>query len=68
MLYDEVVRVKVIKLGRLQWLRHLFRMQELSPFRKLPLHTPEDTRRLGKPRLRWLESVEEALKNMGLRN
>jgi hypothetical protein len=30
--------------------------------------TPEDTRRVGKPHVKWLESVEEGLKNMGLRN
>ena len=28
----------------------------------------EGTRRVGKPSLRWLESVEEDLKNMGIRN
>jgi hypothetical protein len=29
---------------------------------------PEGTRRLGKPKLRWLESDEEDLKNVGVRN
>jgi hypothetical protein len=35
--------VKVIKIARLGWLAHLFRMQELEPCRKLPLVKPEGT-------------------------
>jgi hypothetical protein len=30
--------------------------------------TPEGTRSVGKPSMRWLESVEEDLKNTGVRN
>jgi hypothetical protein len=46
----------------------LFRMQELDPCRKLTLLKPEGNRRVGKPKLGWLESVEEDVKNMGTRN
>jgi hypothetical protein len=56
-LYSEPATVRAIKLGILRWLGHLFRMQELDPCRKLTLHKPERTRRVGKPRARWLESV-----------
>jgi hypothetical protein len=55
---DKLDIVKAIKLGRLRWLGQVFRMQEVDPCRKLTLHKPEGTRRVGKPRLRWLESVE----------
>jgi hypothetical protein len=34
-LYDKQDTVKVIKMGILMWLGHLFRMQELDPSRKL---------------------------------
>jgi hypothetical protein len=67
-LYDELDIFKVIKMGRLRWLGHLFRMQELDPSSKLNLIKPEGTRRLGKPKLRWLASDEEHLKKVGMRN
>jgi hypothetical protein len=66
MFYNELDKVRVTKLGRLRWLGHLFRMQEVHPFRKLKLRKPEGNRRVGNPRLRWLVSVEE-LENMGIR-
>jgi hypothetical protein len=54
-LYDELDVVKVIKIGGMRWLGQLFRMQELDLSRKLTVLKPERTRRVGKPRLRWLE-------------
>jgi len=46
----------------------LFRMQEMDPCRKLTLRKPEGTRRVGNPKLGWLESVEDDVKNMETRN
>jgi hypothetical protein len=43
-------------------------MQELDICRKLTVLKPEGNRRVGKPELRRLESVEEDLKKMGVRN
>jgi hypothetical protein len=43
-------------------------MQEMGPCRKLTLHKAEGTRRVEEPRLRWLEPVEEDVKNMAIRN
>jgi len=60
--------IKVIKIGRMRWLGHLFRMQELDPCRKLTVLKPEGTIRVGKRRLMWLGSVEEKVKNNGVRN
>ena len=67
-LFNELVIVKVLKIGRLGWLGHLFRMQEPHPRRRLILLKPEGTWHIGKPNMRVLESVEEDLKNMGVRN
>jgi hypothetical protein len=60
--------MKVNKSGRLRWLGHLFGMQEHNPCRKLTLHKPEGTRRVGRPAVRWLDSIEEDIKIMGVRN
>jgi hypothetical protein len=60
--------MKVIKSGRLRWLGHLYRMQEQSPCRKLTVHRPEGTGRVGRPAIGWLDSIEEDLKIMGIRN
>jgi len=34
----------------------------------LTLLKPDGTRSVGKPKLRWLESIEEDLEKMGVRN
>jgi hypothetical protein len=44
-----------------------FGTQEQNPCRMLMLHKPEGTRWVGRP-VRWLGSVEEDLKTMGIRN
>jgi hypothetical protein len=62
-LYDELDIVKAIKIGRLKWLGQLLRMQELDPCRKLTVLKTEGFRGVGKPKLKWLESVEGELKN-----
>jgi len=67
-LYDELYIVKVIKIGRLGCLGYRFRMQELDPSRKLTILKTEGTRRVRKHQLSWLESAEEDLKNIGVRN
>jgi hypothetical protein len=60
-LCDDLGTIKVTKLGTMRSLRRLF-------CRKPTLQKPEGTRRVGKCKLWWLESVEEDLKNMNLRN
>jgi len=68
MIEEEQDIVKVIRIRRLRWLGHFFRMQELDTCRKFTVLKPEGNRRVGKPELRRLESVEEDLKKMGVRN
>jgi len=43
-------------------------MKELDPCIKLVLLKPDGTQCVGKPKLGSLESVQEDLKNMGVRN
>jgi hypothetical protein len=42
-------------------------MQELVRCRDIDVLKPEGTRRVGKSQVRWLDSVEEDLKKMGVR-
>ena len=49
-------------------LGHFCRMQEQEPCRKLTFHKPEDTRQVGRPAFRWLDSVDKDMKIMGFRN
>jgi hypothetical protein len=42
-LYDQLDTVRVINVGRLRWLGHLFRMQEFDSCRKLTQLKPEGT-------------------------
>jgi hypothetical protein len=60
--------MKVIKPGRLRWLGHHFIRQERNPCRKLTLRTQDGTRRVGRPAIRWLDSIEGDLKLMRVRN
>jgi hypothetical protein len=50
----------------LRWLGHLFRTTENHPCRKSTFTTLHDTRRVGRPPKRWLESVEGDLRNIGV--
>jgi hypothetical protein len=58
-LYNELDITKVIKSGRLRWMGHLFGTQEQNPCRKVALHKLEGTRRVGRPAIRWLDSIED---------
>jgi len=50
-LYDELDMIKAIKIGRLRWLGHLFRIQKLGPCRKLTVLKAEGTQCIGKRKL-----------------
>ena len=52
----------------MKWLGYFFRMQEMYTCLTLTVLKLEGTRRVGKHNLRWLESVEEDLKKMGVRD
>jgi hypothetical protein len=56
--------VKFIKSQRLRWAGHVMRMEKTRTTRKITEWTLYNTRPVGKPRLRWMDQVEEDLKRM----
>ena len=60
--------VRFIKSQRLRWTAHVIRMDTIRTVKKLTEWKPYSSRQVGRPRLRWLEQVEEDLKKMKVRN
>ena len=56
--------IKFIKSQRLRWAAHVMIMENRRPARKMTEWTPCKTRPAGRPRLRWMDRVEEDLKRM----
>jgi hypothetical protein len=56
--------IKFIKSQRLRWAAHVMRMQNTRTTRKITEWTPYKARPVGRPRLRWMDQVEEDLKRM----
>ena len=56
--------IKFIKSQRLRWAAHVMRMENTRTARKITEWTPYKTRPVGRPRLRWMDRVEEDLKGM----
>jgi len=56
--------MKFIKSQRLRWAAHVMRMESTRTARKITEWTPYKTRPVGRPRLRWMDRVEEDIKRM----
>jgi len=56
--------IKFIKSQRLRWAAHVTRMENRRTTRKITEWTPYKPRLAGRPRLRWMDQVEEDLKMM----
>jgi hypothetical protein len=61
-LYEGLDIVRVIQVARIRWLGHLVRMEENSPCKKITFSQPEGSRKKGKPKLRWFDSVLKYVK------
>jgi hypothetical protein len=60
--------VRFIKSQTSRWAAHVIRMDTTRTVKKLTEWEPRPSRAVGKPRLRWLNQVEEGLKKMKVRN
>jgi hypothetical protein len=59
--------VTVIKIRRLEWLGHVIRMDETRSVKKIFEGKLEGRRGRGRPRLRWINDVEDDLRKLGVR-
>jgi hypothetical protein len=67
-LYQDVSVVKFIKINRLRWLGHLFRMDDLELPKRVLFSDPVGRRSVGRPKLRWLDDVVADCRALGQRN
>ena len=59
--------VTVIKIRRLEWLGHVIRMNETRSVKKIFEGKLEGRRGRGRPRLRWIDDVEDDLRKLGVK-
>ena len=57
----------VIKIRRLEWLGHVIKMNETRSVRKIFEGKLEGRRGKGRPRLRWINDVEDDLRKLGVK-
>ena len=67
-LYPDIDVVRRVKIDRLRWLGHVSRMDQNEPARKVFEDVLEGRRKVGRPRLRWKDQVDESLRILGVTN
>ena len=65
--YKSEDTVAVIKIRRLEWLGHVSRMNETRSVKKIFEGKLEGRRGRGRPRLRWMNDVEDDLRKLGVK-
>jgi transcription termination factor 2 len=59
--------ITVINIRRLEWLGHVVRMDESRSVKKFFEGKLEGRRGRGRPRLRWINNVEDDLRKLGVK-
>ena len=67
-LFKDVEISRFIKLTRLQWAGHVRRKEDFEICKRIWSTQPEDSRKRGRPRLRWREEVDGDARELRLRN
>jgi hypothetical protein len=65
--YRSADRVRSIKVRQLEWAGRVVRMDDEIMVKIVFLGNPEGRRKPIRPRLRWLDCVEDDLKTLGVR-
>ena len=63
-----MIKIIKIKATNVRWLGHLLRTDELYPCRQITFTNPDVARKVGRPSVRRMDSVEEDLKRKGVNN
>jgi hypothetical protein len=63
-LYDSS-SVRVIKLRRMRWARHIAHVEEMRNAYKMLVQRPEGKTPLGRPRCRWEENIRMDRREIG---
>jgi hypothetical protein len=61
---DTVIEIKIC---RLEWLGYVIRMNETRSVKKIFEGTLEGRRDRGRPRLTWIDDVEDDLRELGMK-
>jgi hypothetical protein len=59
--------LNVITIRRLEWLGHVVRMNETRSVKKISEGKLKERRSRGRPRLRWINDVEDDLRKPGVK-
>lgn len=59
---------RIVKAARLRWAGHVARMNDAEIPKMILNGNPGGQRSRGRPRIRWLDGVEEDIRKMGYRN
>jgi hypothetical protein len=65
--YNSQDIVTVIKIRRLEWIGHVIRMNETRSVKEIFEGKLEGRRGRGRPRLRWIDDVEDDLRKFGVK-
>jgi hypothetical protein len=65
--YKSQYIITVIKIQRLEWLGHVVRMYQSRSVKKIFEGKLEGKRGRGRPRLRWINDVEDDLRKLGVK-
>lgn len=66
-MYEEPTIVADIRASRIRWIGHVEKMDEERTTKKITRTKPECRRDRGRPRLRWIDDVEDDLRQLGVR-
>jgi hypothetical protein len=60
--------VNYIKVKRLAWAAHLVHMNSDRTLKKIFSTKPDGARRVGRPKLRWEDGVDQNMRILGVKN